>query len=232
MNTKTLEKEIKKINGLDTLTIQEVGDDHLYTGLKTPMKPTAFLISDQKKKEKIAKLFGKIMDVMGLDLTDDSLKGTPERVAKMYIDEIFSGLNPKNKPKVALFDNKYRYNQMLVEKDITFYSNCEHHFVPIIGKAHIAYISSGKVIGLSKLNRIVQYYAKRPQVQERLTNQIAEELKFILGTQNVAVIIDAKHLCVSSRGIQDDTSATVTAFYGGTFNTSAKIAELQNYLKQ
>ena len=232
MNTKTLEKEIKKINGLDTLTIQEVGDDHLYTGLKTPMKPTAFLISDQKKKEKIAKLFGKIMDVMGLDLTDDSLKGTPERVAKMYIDEIFSGLNPKNKPKVALFDNKYRYNQMLVEKDITFYSNCEHHFVPIIGKAHIAYISSGKVIGLSKLNRIVQYYSKRPQVQERLTNQIAEELKFILGTEDVAVIIDAKHLCVSSRGVQDDNSATVTAFYGGTFNTSAKIVELQNYLKQ
>jgi GTP cyclohydrolase I len=150
----------------------------------------------------------------------------------MYIDEIFSGLNPKNKPKVALFDNKYRYNQMLVEKDITFYSNCEHHFVPIIGKAHIAYISSGKVIGLSKLNRIVQYYSKRPQVQERLTNQIAEELKFILGTEDVAVIIDAKHLCVSSRGVQDDNSATVTAFYGGTFNTSAKIVELQNYLKQ
>ena len=171
------------------------------------------------------------MDVLGLDLTDDSLKGTPERVAKMYIDEIFSGLNPKNKPKVALFDNKYQYNQMLVEKDITFYSNCEHHFVPIIGKAHISYISSGKVIGLSKLNRIVQYYAKRPQVQERLTNQIAEELKGILGTEDVAVIIDAKHLCVSSRGIKDDTSATVTAFYGGTFNTSAKIAELQNYLK-
>jgi len=131
-----------------------------------------------------------------------------------------------------LFDNKYQYNQMLVEKDITFYSNCEHHFVPIIGKAHIAYISSGKVIGLSKLNRIVQYYSKRPQVQERLTNQIAEELKFILGTEDVAVIIDAKHLCVSSRGVQDDNSATVTAFYGGTFNTSAKIVELQNYLKQ
>ena len=195
------------------------------------MKKDAFKLSDGEKKKKIAILFEEIMDVMGLDLTDDSLKGTPERVAKMYIDEIFSGLNPKNKPKVALFDNKYQYNQMLVEKDITFYSNCEHHFVPIIGKAHISYISSGKVIGLSKLNRIVQYYAKRPQVQERLTNQIAEELKGILGTEDVAVIIDAKHLCVSSRGIKDDTSATVTAFYGGHFNTSAKIAELQNYLK-
>ena len=231
MNTKTLEKEIKKINGLDTLTIQEVGDDHLYTGLKTPMKPTAFLISDQEKKEKIAKLFGEIMDVMGLDLTDDSLKGTPERVAKMYIDEIFSGLNPNNKPKIALFDNIYQYNQMLVEKNITFYSNCEHHFVPIIGKAHIAYISSGKVIGLSKLNRIVQYYAKRPQVQERLTNQIAEDLKNTLQTDDVAVIIDAKHLCVSSRGIKDDTSATITSYYGGKFNTPTKINELLNYLK-
>ena len=171
------------------------------------------------------------MDVMGLDLTDDSLKGTPKRVAKMYIEEIFSGLNPNNKPKIALFDNKYQYNQMLVEKNITFYSNCEHHFVPIIGKAHIAYISSGKVIGLSKLNRIVQYYAKRPQVQERLTNQIAEELKTSLQTENVAVIIDAKHLCVSSRGIKDDTSATVTSYYGGEFNTPKKINELLNYLK-
>jgi GTP cyclohydrolase I len=170
------------------------------------------------------------MDVMGLDLTDDSLKGTPKRVAKMYIDEIFSGLNPANKPKVALFDNKYQYNQMLVEKNITFYSNCEHHFVPIIGKAHVAYMSSGKVIGLSKLNRIVQYYAKRPQVQERLTNQIAEELKGILETEDVAVIIDAKHLCVSSRGIKDDTSSTVTSYFGGKFNNQEKIVELQNTL--
>ena len=195
------------------------------------MKADAFKLSDQEKKERIAILFEEIMDVMGLDLTDDSLKGTPKRVAKMYIDEIFSGLNPQNKPKIALFDNKYQYNQMLVEKNITFYSNCEHHFVPIIGKAHVAYISSGKVIGLSKLNRIVQYFAKRPQVQERLTNQIAEELKAILKTDDVAVIIDAKHLCVSSRGIKDETSATVTTFYGGQFNTPEKIAELQNYLK-
>ena len=198
---------------------EEIGDDHLYTGLDTPMKPNAFFASDEEKKESIAKLFAQIMDVMGLDLNDDSLKGTPERVAKMYIDEIFSGLDPKNKPKVALFDNKYQYNQMLVEKDITFYSNCEHHFVPIIGKAHVAYISSGKVIGLSKLNRIVQYFAKRPQVQERLTNQIAIELQSALNTPDVAVIIDAKHLCVSSRGIKDNTSATVTSFYGGAINS-------------
>lgn len=217
----------QKLNGF---SISEIGDEHLYTGLETPMKPDAFKLSDEEKKERIAILFEEIMDIMGLDLTDDSLKGTPQRVAKMYIDEIFSGLNPKNKPKVALFDNKYQYNQMLVEKNITFYSNCEHHFVPIIGKAHVAYISSGKVIGLSKLNRIVQYYAKRPQVQERLTNQIAEELKNILETEDVAVIIDAKHLCVSSRGVKDDTSSTVTTYYGGRFNSSQKINELHNYI--
>lgn len=230
MSTETLTQ--KKQNGypLNGFTYEEIGDDHLFTGLETPMKPDAFLLSNEEKKEKIASLFGEIMETMGLDLTDDSLKGTPDRVAKMYIEEIFSGLDPKNKPKVALFDNTYQYNQMLVEKDITFYSNCEHHFVPIIGKAHVAYISSGKVIGLSKLNRVVQYFAKRPQVQERLTNQIAEELKNILQTEDVAVIIDAKHLCVSSRGIKDDTSATVTSYYGGKFNTPSKISELLNYI--
>ncbi|WP_299118319.1 GTP cyclohydrolase I FolE [uncultured Tenacibaculum sp.] len=213
------------------LSVEEIGDDHLYTGIETPMVPDAFLISNEEKKEKIAGLFREIMETMGLDLSDDSLKGTPKRVAKMYIEEIFSGLNPANKPKIALFDNKYQYNQMLVEKNISFYSNCEHHFVPIMGKAHVAYISSGKVIGLSKLNRIVQYYAKRPQVQERLTNQIARDLQEILETEDVAVIIEAKHLCVSSRGVKDDSSETVTCFYGGSFNTSKKIVELQNYLK-
>jgi GTP cyclohydrolase IA len=224
-----IEKEAsEKLNGI---SIEQVGDDHLFTGLETPMKKDAFLHSDEEKKEKIADLFSEIMDVMGLDLTDDSLQGTPKRVAKMYIDEIFSGLNPANKPKIALFKNKYQYNQMLVEKNITFYSNCEHHFVPIMGKAHVAYISSGQVIGLSKLNRIVQYFAKRPQVQERLTNQIAEELKNILETEDVAVIIDAKHLCVSSRGIKDDTSSTVTSYFGGKFNNQQKIVELQNTLK-
>lgn len=231
MITKTFNPKTKVSNQLNGFDHHDIGDEHLYTGLETPMKPNAFKMSDDEKKERIALLFSEIMDVMGLDLTDDSLKGTPERVAKMYIEEIFSGLNPANKPKIALFDNKYQYNQMLVEKNITFYSNCEHHFVPIIGKAHIAYISSGKVIGLSKLNRIVQYYAKRPQVQERLTNQIANELKLALDTEDVAVIIDAKHLCVSSRGIKDDTSSTITAYYGGQFNTTSKIAELQNYLK-
>ncbi len=230
MNTEVLELKKKNNHKLNGFSHDDIGDEHLFTGLETPMRPDAFKLSDDEKKEKISILFEEIMNVMGLDLTDDSLKGTPNRVAKMYIDEIFSGLNPANKPKVALFDNKYQYNQMLVEKNITFYSNCEHHFVPIIGKAHLAYISSGKVIGLSKLNRIVQYYAKRPQVQERLTNQIAIELKTILETEDIAVIIDAKHLCVSSRGIKDDTSSTVTSYYGGAFNSPQKIAELQNYL--
>lgn len=228
MNTETISKENKQpLNGF---SIEDIGDDHLFTSLDTPMKHNAFEMSNDEKKQRISILFSEIMDVLGLDLTDDSLQGTPDRVAKMYIEEIFSGLDPKNKPRVALFDNKYQYNQMLVEKNITFYSNCEHHFVPIIGKAHIAYKSSGKVIGLSKLNRIVQYYAKRPQVQERLTNQIANELKTVLETEDVAVIIDAKHLCVSSRGVKDDTSTTVTTYYGGEFNNASKIAELQNYL--
>ena len=228
-SSNTLKLKNNKLNGSTDI---EIGHDHLYTGLNTPLKKDAFAISDEEKKNKISMLFEEIMDVMGLDLTDDSLKGTPDRVAKMYIDEIFSGLNPRNKPKIALFENKYQYNQMLVEKNITLYSNCEHHFVPIIGKAHVAYISSGKVIGLSKLNRIVQYYSKRPQVQERLTNQIGEELKNILSTEDVAVIIDAKHLCVSSRGIKDESSATVTSFYSGAFNSPAKVAEFNNYIKK
>ena len=230
MKTSALDLLNTNDNKLNGFSVEDIGDDHLFTGIETPMKINAFNISDEEKKKKIALLFEEIMDVMGLDLNDDSLKGTPERVAKMYIDEIFSGLNPKNKPKIALFDNKYQYNQMLVEKNITFYSNCEHHFVPIIGKAHLAYISSGKVIGLSKLNRLVHYYAKRPQVQERLTNQIANELMEVLDTKDIAVIIDAKHLCVSSRGIKDESSATVTSYYGGAFNTPQKIAELQNYI--
>lgn len=226
-----LSKSLPKSNGaLNGFSHDEIGDNHLLTSLETPMKPDAFKISDEEKKYRIAEHFTQIMDILGLDLNDDSLNGTPDRVAKMYVEEIFSGLNPKNKPKVALFDNKYQYNQMLVEKNITLFSNCEHHFVPIIGKAHVAYISSGKVIGLSKLNRIVQYYAKRPQVQERLTNQIANELKQILNTEDVAVIIDAKHLCVSSRGVEDNNSATVTSYYGGKFKNAEKIRELQSYI--
>ncbi len=208
----------------------EIGNDHLGNPYDTPLRSDAFDISNNEKKEIIAEHFRAIMETLGLDLDDDSLMGTPYRVAKMYVEEIFHGLDPNNKPKIALFENKYQYNEMLVEKNITFYSNCEHHFVPIIGKAHIAYISSGKVIGLSKINRIVDYFARRPQVQERLTNQIGNELKDILGTEDVAVVIDAKHLCVSSRGIKDDTSSTTTSFYSGKFKSSSTKKEFQNYL--
>ena len=207
-----------------------VGDDHISTSYDTPIRSDAFDISDKEKKNIIESHFRAIMETLGLDLTDDSLSGTPHRVAKMYIDEIFYGLNPKNKPKVALFENKYKYNEMLVERNITFYSNCEHHFVPIYGKVHVAYISSGKVIGLSKINRIVDYFARRPQVQERLTNQIGNELMNILETEDVAVIIDAKHLCVSSRGIKDDSSATTTCFYNGQFQDEFTKAEFHKYL--
>ncbi len=193
-------------------------DDHIFTGsAETPLRPDAFEKDDDLKVELIEKHFKEIMLILGLDLDDDSLKGTPHRVAKMYVHEIFKGLNPANKPKVALFENKYQYKQMLVEKNISFFSNCEHHFVPIIGKAHIAYISNGKVVGLSKLNRIVRYYAARPQVQERMTVQIANELKQVLQTEDIAVLIEADHLCVASRGIQDITSKTVTSDYSGKF---------------
>jgi GTP cyclohydrolase I len=226
-----IDQLLKSKNGLNGHSHKDIGDDHLPSGMETPLRKDAFILSDSDKKAQIAFHFEKIMEVMGLDLDDDSLQGTPGRVAKMYIEELFSGLNPKNKPSITLFDNKYQYGQMLVEKNINFYSNCEHHFVPIFGKAHVAYVSSGKVIGLSKLNRIVQYFARRPQVQERMTNQIGIELQQALQTEDVAVIIDAKHLCVASRGIQDDCSATVTSFYGGCFNSTEKMTELQNYLR-
>jgi GTP cyclohydrolase I len=214
----------------ELLTIEEVGDEHMSSSSETPLRMDAFKLTDSEKMARIEKHFKAIMETLGLDLTDDSLQGTPKRVAKMYVKEIFSGLNPDNKPKISLFENVYKYDQMLVEKNITFYSNCEHHFVPIMGKAHVAYISSGKVIGLSKLNRIVEYFAKRPQVQERLTMQIANELKKVLETDDVAVLIDAKHLCVSSRGIKDETSSTVTSFYGGKFNQETTKQEFLKYL--
>lgn len=216
---------------LSDVMINEMGDNHVSTSVDTPLRADAFDMTDDEKIQAIEKHFESIMNIMGLDLTDDSLKGTPQRVAKMYVKEIFSGLNPANKPKMALFENKYKYNEMLVEKNISFYSNCEHHFVPIMGKAHVSYISSGRVIGLSKLNRLVEYFAKRPQVQERLTMQIGKELQKVLGTDDVAVLIDAKHLCVASRGVEDDTSSTITAFYGGAFKNEDKKNEFLKYLE-
>lgn len=197
--------------------LHELNEEHLSTSIDTPMREDAFKLNDTQKIKIIADHFKQIMHTLGLDLTDDSLKDTPLRVAKMYVKEAFSGLNPANKPQAALFENKYQYNEMLIEKDITLYSYCEHHFVPIIGKVHVAYIPNKKVIGLSKINRLVQYYAKRPQVQERLVNQIAEGLKAALNSDDVAVIIDATHLCVCSRGIKDTNSSTITAHYSGKF---------------
>jgi len=198
---------------------------------ETPLRPDAFEVSDDDKITKIEGHFREIMHILGLDLTDDSLNGTPHRVAKMYVKEVFSGLNPKNRPHARLFENKYNYDQMLVEKDITFYSHCEHHFVPIYGKAHVAYFSSGKVIGLSKINRIVQYFSKRPQVQERLTMQIGKEMQRALQTEHIAVVIDANHMCVASRGVGDTNSKTGTAFFSGKFNEDENVKrEFLNYI--
>lgn len=208
----------------------EVGELHVGTSYDTPLRADAFEQDDELKIELISKHFKEIMQILGLDLTDDSLSGTPKRVAKMYVREVFSGLNPKNKPTVRLFENKYKYDQMLVEKDITFYSHCEHHFVPIYGKAHVAYFPNGKVIGLSKINRIVQYFSKRPQVQERLTVQIGNELKSLLHTDDIAVVMDASHMCVSSRGVNDTNSQTGTAFFDGKFKNQDIRNEFLNYI--
>lgn len=232
LNTVELKRQLEKDS--DTLvqdTIDIIGDNHIATSKDTPLRPDAFDISNKEKIKLIAEKFKDIMEIMGLDLTDDSLKGTPNRVAKMYIEEVFSGLNPANKPDIKLFENKYQYNQMLVEKNITLHSYCEHHFVPILGHAHVAYISNGHVIGLSKINRIVRYFAKRPQVQERLTEQIAQELKHILKTEDVAVMIDAEHLCVSTRGIEDTNSSTVTAHYSGKFLEKDVKSEFLAYIQ-
>jgi GTP cyclohydrolase IA len=217
-----LEKEIYEL----------LGDDHQMTSAETPMRADAFTKSDQEKMTVIEEHFYAIMHELGLDMTDDSLKGSPHRVAKMFVQEIFSGLNPANKPKISVFDNSYHYDKMLVEADISFNSTCEHHFLPITGKAHIGYVSSGKVIGLSKLNRIVDYYAKRPQVQERLIMQIFNELKTALETENVIVVMEAKHLCVSSRGIKDESSYTSTIQYGGVFNEKEHRNDFFNLINQ
>lgn len=210
--------------------IDDIGDEHISSSYDTPLREDAFEMDDDLKMELIEKHFKEIMHILGMDLKDDSLKGTPKRVAKMFVKEVFSGLDPKNKPDIKLFENKYNYSEMLVEKDITFFSHCEHHFVPIYGKAHVAYISNGNVIGLSKINRIVQYFAKRPQVQERLTVQIGNELKNALGTDDVAVIMDADHMCVSSRGVSDTSSSTVTSFYSGQFEHDQKRNEFLKYI--
>ncbi|WP_394366051.1 GTP cyclohydrolase I FolE [Tenacibaculum mesophilum] len=212
-------------------SIDEIGENHIGTSAKTPLRADAFDISDKEKIEKIQESVREILETLGMDLTDDSMQGTPKRVAKAFVNELFMGLNPENKPEPSTFDNTYKYGEMLVEKNIIVYSTCEHHLLPIIGRAHVAYISNGKVIGLSKMNRIVEYYAKRPQVQERLTMQVVQAMQEALGTQDVACVIDAKHLCVNSRGIKDIESSTVTAEFGGAFKNKETKREFLDYIK-
>jgi GTP cyclohydrolase I len=211
--------------------VEERGDNHAGASRETPLRDNAFDLDDQEKITLIQEDVKRILETLGMDLTDDSLKGTPLRVAKMFVKEIFGGLHPDRKPKASTFENKYQYGEMLVEKNITVYSTCEHHLLPIVGKAHVAYISKGNVVGLSKMNRIVDYYAKRPQVQERLTLQIVEELQKVLGTEDVACVIDAKHLCVNSRGIRDIDSSTVTSEFGGQFKDKETKREFLDYIK-
>ena len=220
-----------KVEKLITDNNMEEGEDHFSNNAKTPLKENAFEKSDDEKILIIQDHVSEILETLGMDLTDDSLKGTPLRVAKMFVNEIFGGLHPNKKPKASTFNNSYKYGEMLVEKNITLYSTCEHHLLPIVGKAHVAYVSNGTVVGLSKMNRIVDYYAKRPQVQERLTLQIVQELQEILGTQDVACVIDAKHLCVNSRGIRDVASSTVTSEFGGLFKNEEKKREFLDYIK-
>ncbi len=209
----------------------EIGNNHIATNSENPLRKDAFILSDEEKIEAIKKDVESILNTLGMDLTDDSLKGTPNRVAKMFVKEIFGGLNPSKKPSSSTFENKYKYNEMLVEKNITVYSTCEHHLLPIVGRAHVAYISNGTVVGLSRMNRIVDYFSKRPQVQERLTMQIVEELQKVLNTQDVACVIDAKHLCVNSRGIRDIESSTVTSEFGGKFKEENVRREFLDYIK-
>jgi len=211
--------------------IEELGENHVGTSAKTPLRADAFDISDEEKINRIQESVKDILFTLGMDLEDDSIQGTPKRVAKAFVNELFMGLNPKNKPVPSTFDNNYSYGEMLVEKNIVVYSTCEHHLLPIIGRAHVAYISDGKVIGLSKMNRIVEYFAKRPQVQERLTMQVVQAMQEALGVEDVACVIDAKHLCVNSRGIKDIESSTVTAEFGGKFKERDTKNEFLNYIK-
>ncbi|GAA3514398.1 GTP cyclohydrolase I FolE [Aquimarina addita] len=216
---------------MDIEKIEIQGDQHIATSLQTPLRDDAFSISNAEKIERIQDHFYKIMETLGLDLTDDSLSGTPYRYAKMYVTELFYGLDPANRPKISTFENKYGYQKMLVEQDINIDSSCEHHFLPIVGNAHVGYIPKDKVVGLSKINRLVDYYAHRPQVQERLCLQILNDLQNTLETEDVIVVVQAKHLCVSSRGIKDKDSLTTTQEYGGVFANADRRAEFFNLLK-
>lgn len=223
------ERKYLHSNGINGHT-NELQEDNILYSVEAPLKQNAFAMDDETKIELITQHFGQIMQVLGLDLEDDSLRDTPLRVAKMYVKEMFSGLNPANKPVATVFSNNYKYGQMLVEKNIAVFSNCEHHFVPIVGKAHIAYISKGEVISLSKLHKIVEYYASRPQVQERLTIQVARAIEEVLQTEDVAVLINAHHHCVSARGIRDTGGSTVTTEYRGRFLQEEVKGEFLKYI--
>lgn len=202
-------------------------------GVHTPTIEEALAVKEETKIKKIEKHFTEIMEVLGLDLKDDSLMDTPKRVAKMYVNEIFWGLKPENFPKCTVIENKMGYDEMVIEKDITLMSNCEHHFVTIDGKAHVAYIPKKSVLGLSKMNRIVEYFARRPQVQERIAEQIYHALSFILGTEDVAVVIEGVHYCVKSRGVEDHSSFTMTAKLGGCFKSEPECrAEFMSLIKK
>ncbi len=209
----------------------EIGENHISTSAETPMRKDAFELTDQEKMQRIERNVTDTLHTLGLDLTDDSLQGTPRRVAKLLVQEIFDGLHPDKRPRMSTFENKFKYGEMLIEKNIGVYSTCEHHLLPIIGRAHIGYISSGRIIGLSKLNRLVNYYAKRPQVQERLTKQIVQDLQKVLKTEDVACVIDAKHMCVITRGIKDINSSTITSEYGGKFKDALVKREFLDYIQ-
>lgn len=204
-----------KLNGSNLLVKENLNKPNHYVTAKNPLRDDAFDIDDGLKIELIAEKVKDIIDILGLDSTNDSIKGTPKRIAKMYVNEIFKGLDPKNKPEVTVFKNEYNYHTPLVELNIPFTSFCEHHFVPIQGIANITYIPNDYVIGLSKIHRLVDFYASRPQVQERLTMQIAQELSGTLKTSNIGVVLKATHSCISCRGVEDMGSSTITSFFDG-----------------
>ena len=211
--------------------LEIIDQDHKNFSIETPLRDDAFEMSDDEKISIIQKNVNEILTTLGMDMSDDSLKGTPKRVAKAYVKELFGGLNPKNLPTSSTFDNKYQYGEMLVEKNITVFSTCEHHLLPIYGKAHVAYFAQDRVVGLSKMNRIVDYYSRRPQVQERLNIQIVKALQKILKTEDVACIIDAKHMCVNSRGIRHIDCSTVTGEFGGKFKDKLTKREFLDYIR-
>ena len=211
--------------------LELIDQDHKNFSIETPLRDDAFEISDDEKISIIQKNVKEILETLGMDMTDDSLKGTPKRVAKAYVKELFGGLDPKNLPTSSTFENKYQYGEMLVEKNITVFSTCEHHLLPIYGKAHVAYFAKDRVVGLSKMNRIVDYYSRRPQVQERLNIQIVKALQEILKTDDVACIIDAKHMCVNSRGIRHIDCSTVTGEFGGKFKDKLTKREFLDYIR-